>query len=219
MTTKHPANANLNLGFDVAFRGMPVQEEYLPMVSEYLEDLHTTLQKAIDDYPRVMAVRFDPIIPTQISESMTLQDHQWLIRRFIRSLKAIIKHDRAMKRRAGWAPDTKVRYVWCREVGENGKPHYHFFLMLNRDAYHLPGRVGSPNENLCSRISRAWYSALGVVWNPQEPWIHVPQNPVYWIERDDAESFQQAFYRASYLCKANTKLYGIGLRAFRSLST
>lgn len=214
MTTKHPTNANLHLGFDVAFRGMPVQEEYLPMVSEYLEDLHTTLQKAIDDYPRVMAVRFDPIIPTQISESMTLQDHQWLIQRFIRSLKAIIKHDRAMKRRAGWAPDTKVRYVWCREVGENGKPHYHFFLMLNRDAYHLPGRVGSPNENLFSRVSRAWYSALGVEWSPQELWIHVPQNPWYWIDKDDPESLARAFYRASYMCKAETKQYGLGLRAF-----
>ncbi len=141
-------------------------------------------------------------------------DHNWLLGKFIASFKAIIKHDRERKRRSGWVPDTRVRYVWCREVGDNGKPHYHFFFILNRDAYHLIGEACSPNENLFNRISRAWYSGLGMEWNPQEPWIHVPENPIYWIDRDDAESFHKAFYRASYLCKADTKQYGQGMRAF-----
>lgn len=214
MTQRHHNNPNLHLSHYTSFNGMEVQPYYLPMVSEYLQALEVTLQRAISDYPRVLAFRVDPVIPTAISDRMTLQDHQGLIRRFIASLRAIINHDREQKRLRGWVPGTKVRYVWCREVGTNGKPHYHFFLILNRDAYHLPGRVGSPNENLFNRVSRAWYSALGVEWNIQEPWIHVPQNPVYWIDRDDAKSFQQAFYRASYLCKADTKHYGMGLRAF-----
>lgn len=184
------------------------------MIPEYLEALDMTLQKAQADYPRLLAIRVDPIIPTEISDKMTVEDHKWLIKRFIAALKAIIKHDLERRRRSNWAPDTKVRYVWCREVGINGKPHYHFFLIFNRDAYHTIGKACSLNENLFNRISRAWYSALGVEWNPQEPWIHVPENPMYWIDRDDAESFQRAFYRASYLCKADTKHYGLGLRAF-----
>lgn len=214
MTTRHPTNPNLHLTHSTSFNGMEVQPASLPMVIEYLQTLQDTLQSAIDEYPRVLAFRVDPVVPIAISDRMTLQDHQLLIRRFIESLRAIIKHDRARKRLSGWAPDTKVRYVWCREVGENGKPHYHFFLILNRDAYHLPGRAGSPNENLFNRVSRAWYSALGVEWNPQEPWIHVPQNPWYWINGDDPESLARAFYRASYMCKAETKQYGLGLRAF-----
>ncbi|MGL6251831.1 MAG: inovirus Gp2 family protein [Billgrantia desiderata] len=214
MTTRHPTNPNLILIHSTSFNGLDVQPESLPMVSEYLQALQDTLERATSEYPRVLAFRVDPVIPTAISDSMTPQDHQRLIRRFIASLKAIISHDREQKRLHGWVPGTRVRHVWCREVGTNGKPHYHFFLILNRDAYYLPGRVGSPNENLFSRVSRAWYSALGVEWNPQEPWIHVPQNPVYWINRGDAESFQKAFYRASYLCKADTKQYGLGLRAF-----
>ncbi|SDJ97808.1 inovirus Gp2 family protein [Billgrantia gudaonensis] len=214
MTTKHPTNLNLHLSHYASFNGMEIQPESLPMVSEYLQALQVTLERAISDYPRVLAFRVDPVIPTAISDRMTLRDHQVLIRKFITSFKAIIKHEREIKRRSGWVPNTRVRYVWCREVGSNGKPHYHLFLMLNRDAYHLPGRIGSPNENLFNRVSRAWYSALGVAWSHQEPWIHVPQNPVYWIDRDDAESFQRAFYRASYLCKADTKHYGLGVRAF-----
>jgi hypothetical protein len=193
---------------------MNVQEKYLPMVSDYLHALNDTILKATEEYPRVMAFRVDPVIPAAISDRMTTEDHKCLIRRFIASFKAIIKHDRAQKRLDGWVPDTRVRHVWCREVGNNGKPHYHFLLIFNRDAYHLPGRVGSPNENLSNRISRAWYRALGVEWNRQEPWIYIPDNAVYWIDRGDPESFQRAFYRASYLCKAYSKQYGLYMRAF-----
>ncbi|NQZ08368.1 MAG: inovirus-type Gp2 protein [Algicola sp.] len=31
--------------------------------------------------------------------------------------------------------DTKVRYVWCREIHESKQYHFHFLLMLNNDAY------------------------------------------------------------------------------------
>ncbi|SHE75120.1 Protein of unknown function [Modicisalibacter ilicicola DSM 19980] len=214
MSKRHPFNPNLHLHHEPTYKDMPIQIEYLPMVTEYLEALEITLQRALRDYPRVFAFRVDPVIPTAISDRMTLEDHQRLIRRFPASLKAIIRHDREQKRLGGWVPGTKVRYIWFREVATNGKPHYHFFVILNRDAYHMIGEACSPNENLFNRISRAWYSALGVKWNRQEPWIHVPENPMYWIDRDDAESFQCAFYRASYLCKAETKQYGLGLRAF-----
>ena len=214
MSQRHPFNPNLHLGIDTMFRDMSVQEKHLPMVTEYLEALHATLENALNDYPRVLAIRVDPVIPTVISDRMRVEDHRNLIPKFNASLKAIIQHDLERRRRSGWVPGTKVRYVWCREVGTNGKPHYHYFLILNRDAYHLPGRACSPNDNLFNRVSRAWYSALGVEWNPQEPWIHVPQNPVYWIDRGNPQSFREAFYRASYLCKAGTKQYGWGLRAF-----
>ncbi len=208
------SNANLHFAYTPVFNGLRIQEGYLPMASEYLQALYDTMHKTLDDYPRVLAVRIDPVIPTEISDRMSLEDHKGLIARFTASFKAIIKHDRERKRQHGWVPDTKVRYVWSREVGSNGKPHYHFFLLLNHAAYHMPGKACSPNENLISRISRAWYSALGVTWNPLEPWVHVPAHPFYWIDRNDPNSFQEAFYRASYLCKADTKQYGLGLRAF-----
>ncbi len=66
MSQRNPSNPNLHLGFNTSFRGMPVQEEYLPMVTEYLEDLQETLEIALHDYPRVLAFRVDPIIPTAI---------------------------------------------------------------------------------------------------------------------------------------------------------
>ncbi|EWH02777.1 hypothetical protein Q427_06890 [Halomonas sp. BC04] len=41
---------------------------------------------------------------------------------------------------------------------------------------------------------------------------------MYWIGRDDAESFQRAFFQASYLCKFETKRYGQGMRTFATSS-
>ncbi len=40
---------------------------------------------------------------------------------------------------------------------------------------------------------------------PEKLWTPVPQNPAYWSNRGDVESFRHAFYRASYLCKADMK--------------
>lgn len=214
MLQRHPSNANLHLDYAHNFNGLTIQKKFVPMVNEYLQSLYNTMHRALSDYPRVMAFRFDPVIPTAINDQMTLGDHKQLIKRFTASIKAIIKHDRQQKRLNGSAPDTEVRYVWSREIGDEGEMHYHFFLLLNRAVYHMPGKACSQNENLISRVSRAWYSALGVAWNPQAPWIYVPDNPCYWVNRGDQSSFEKAFYRASYLCKADTKQYGLGLRAF-----
>ncbi|RUR31167.1 inovirus Gp2 family protein [Vreelandella nanhaiensis] len=214
MIQRLTSNPNVHYHYSPLFNGMPVQVKYLPMVTEYLEKLQKTLENALEDYSRVLAIRVEPVIPTMISDQMTIVDHMLLMPKFIASLRAIIKHDLKRRRKSNWVPDTKVRFVWTREVGDNGKMHYHFFLILNRGSYFMPGKACSPNENLISRVSRAWYSALGVVWNPQEPWIYVPDNPFYGINRGDESNFQEAFYRASYLCKADTKQYGLGIRSF-----
>ncbi|MEL7968578.1 inovirus Gp2 family protein [Vreelandella neptunia] len=203
-----------SLHYDPLFNDMPIQEEFLPMVTVYLDALQKALENALDDYPRVVAIRFDLNLPITLSNQMTVENHKKLIPRFTASLKAIIKHDIKRRRKSNWVPDTKVRIVWAREVGDDGKLHYHFFLILNRGTYIVAGKAGSPDENLVSRISRALYSALDIQWDPQTPLIHVPKKPTYWIDRDDPESFRRAFYRASYLCKADTKQYGQGMRAF-----
>ena len=123
MSQRHHANPNLHLHFNPSFNSMTIQEEYLPMVTEYLEALRVTLQKATNEYPRVLAIRVDPIIPSDISDIMTVEDHRKLIPKFIASLNSIIESDLKRRCQSNWVPDTKVRYVWCREVGINGKPH------------------------------------------------------------------------------------------------
>ncbi|WP_420538107.1 YagK/YfjJ domain-containing protein [Marinobacter vinifirmus] len=89
-----------------------------------------------------------------------------------------------------------------------------FSGLRNRDVYHQIGSPCSPQENLATRISRAWHSALGLEWNRNCPLIHIPDQPQYWVDRDDVPSLHRAFRRGSYLCKSDSKHYGDGMRSF-----
>lgn len=214
MRARHPENPNLHCHYVEEFKTLPVLPGNFPMVTEYLETLHSVFERALNDYRRILVVRVDPKIPSEINARMTSEDHQRLIDRFLRSFKSIIKSDHQRRNRGGWAPHTKVRYVWCREFYQEGKPHYHFLFILNRDVYHQIGSPCSPQENLATRISRAWYSALGLEWNQNCPLIHIPDQPQYWVDRDDVHSLHRAFRRGSYLCKSESKHYGDGMRSF-----
>lgn len=214
MQKRHPENPNLHYHYVDSFKGLPVQPNHLPMVTEYLETLRSVLEHALNEYRRILVVRIEPMIPTEINAEMTAEGHKKLIRKFIASLKAIIKHDYERKRQLGWVPETKVRYIWCRERFQDGKPHYHFLFVLNREVYHQIGSPCSPHENLATRISRAWHSALGLEWHRNNPLIHIPDQPQYWVDRNNAQSLHRAFHRASYMCKSYSKRYGDRMRSF-----
>jgi hypothetical protein len=44
--------------------------------------------------------------------------------------------------------------------------------------------------------------------------VHMPDNPMYRMRADDPQSISAFFYRASYLCKAQTKSFGFGQHGF-----
>ncbi len=212
--THHPYTTGLNLYYDTTYAGMPIQFDKGPFIQQYLASLNLTIWRALNEYSRVLAFRVD----------LRLPDHDWLphdaytnavIGRFLESFKAKIKHNRDMSRRAsGYAHDCRVRYVWAREVAGSGRPHYHLVILLNGDAFYGLGKIGSENDNMRSRMDEAWASALGVPVGAVSGLVEVPDNPVYRLRRDDPESYRALFYRASYLCKTATKVYGDGQHAF-----
>ena len=64
-----------------------------------------------------------------------------LMSHFIAAFKGKIAHNR---RRAlavdKYAHECNVCYVWAREVGEHGKPHYQLLILLNNDVYCALGK-------------------------------------------------------------------------------
>lgn len=214
-TQRLQANTNLRLHYDSTFRGLPVMVGKGPFIHEYLDKLLITLQRAQDEHSRVFAARFDLRFPegSQLpADSYTSQ----VVQRFVDSLKAKINHDRARSKQAkSCSHGTSIRYVWAKEIGQGGKPHYHFLLLLNRDAYHTFGLFNSEFENMYGRIQAAWASALGLPCGEGIGLVHVPQNAVYGVFRGDGEvGLEGVFNRASYLCKAATKVYGDGSHSF-----
>lgn len=188
--------------------------KHLPMISNYLETLHSVVESALQEYKRIFIFRVEPVIPREINDQMTVEGHKRVISKFLASFREIIERDYEQKRKSKWVPATRVRYVWCREVFKNGKPHYHFIFILNQEAFNTVGNISSGRENLAMRISRAWHDALDLTWDRNRPLIHLPKKSQYQISRKDRASLHEAFHRVSYICKSATKRYGDGMRSF-----
>lgn len=211
---RHPGNPNLILHYGGTFHHWQIQGDKGPFIYHYLHRLHEVMASALSQYPRVFAFRFDVRFP----EHMPLPDGTStnpFITRFVDSFKAKIRHNRAMARQSHqYAHDTEVRYVWTREWGAFGRPHYHFIIFLNNDAFCTLGNFASGHNNIFHRLEAAWASALSLPLDAVSGLIHIPEHPVYQLRRDDMQGQADFFYRASYLCKAGTKEYGDGGHGF-----
>lgn len=185
-----------------------------PFVLEYLQSLHEVIQRALANHRRVCGIRFDLRYPLSAGMEAGGSNNE-AISRFIESLKAKIRHDRSRAQvQRPYAHDTDVRYVWAREIGQDGRVHYHVAVLLNRDAYFTLGQFTSSEKNMAKRIQEAWASALRLSTDQAAGLVHFPDNAVYRFELETPQQLQAFFYRASYLCKVNTKHFGNGQHGF-----
>ena len=211
---RHPHNHNLTLTDATEYQGLSLMAHKGPFVESYLQALLSTLEQAMARHPRLFVIRFDLRYPQDMQVDQFTGNE--VITRFFASLKAKIKHNRKQaKGNCVYAHETDVRYVWARELGQDGKPHYHVLLMLNRDAFHALGSYRSSGMNTYKRIVAAWASALGLDSSDDaEGLVHVAANGVWYLDRGDWATLNDVFQRASYLCKADTKHYGQGSHGF-----
>lgn len=214
---RHPDNSNLRLHYDETFEGLPLMVDKRPFIREYLSDLKRTIELALAEYPRLLAFRVDLRLPQGIDLPDYAYTNQVISRFFESFTKKIHYHQRKVGER-GYVRDCKVRYVWCREVPQRGRPHYHVLIMLNRDAYYTVGRLGSERVNMISRMEESWAGALGVSIEQVRGRVHIPENAEYRVDREirrgKVDELPGLFYRASYLCKMATKSYGGRQRGF-----
>ncbi|MCH4874749.1 inovirus Gp2 family protein [Pseudomonas sp. TMW22091] len=212
--SRHPSNTNLILHKDSTFQGWPIQVGKGPFIQQYLSRLQQAMQCALAQYPRVFAFRFDLRFPTGIQLPDSVYTNQ-VVERFIESFKAKIAHNRSQARQLNkYAHDSKVRYVWARELGEHGKPHYHLAILLNRDAFTALGKFEVGRDNMFNRLVEAWASALGLSVEAVRGLVEVPPNPCYHLNLGEPGGQAEFFHRTSYLCKAATKVFGDGSHGF-----
>lgn len=194
----------------------------------YTSNIINTINRAIEDHPRTMAIRIDLRIPTDQyyselgyssdSPSYFADTDRQVISRFICSLKAQLKADLQRKNILKIRTHkNNLRYTWAKEYGSDNKPHYHVLLLLNKDNYKYLGNYQSLSGNLASKIQKAWTSALRLDFESYRASAHFPLNPVYILDKntfDYPNVYEDLVYRASYLAKLETKLYGTGTRSF-----
>ncbi len=214
--TRHPDNTNLTLTLkdEDHYRGLPLMSNKGPFIREYLDRLYQTCDRALTQYSRVFAFRFDLRFPVGIDTPDYGYANQ-VIERFIASFRAKINYNRDLARQENpYAHDSTVRFLWAREQGMGESQHYHMAILLNYDAFCALGKFEAGRDNMFNRLEEAWASALSLPREWVSGLIHIPENPTYVMHRNDLGSQAEFFHRASYLCKSATKTYGGGVHGF-----
>lgn len=209
MNKRHTDNPNIRIFNGNEYEGLPLLN--LDMSENYLERIKITIEKAIEEHPRTLALRFDLRIPIWMGELDTA-----LISRFLASLKAQIEADQKRRARIGKRsfPCT-VRHIWAKEQNISHHWHYHVVIFLNEDAYYYLGDVDALEGNMAARINKAWASALGLDILQVDGLVefiaefHLDGNDP-WV----CSQIWPLFECASYLAKLVTKQYGNGRKNF-----
>lgn len=184
-----------------------------PLVVSQLESINSTINKAIKEHTRTLAVRVDLRLPTNF-----IEDNNDVMKRFSASLLAKVQHCQKMKTKLGArVHNSNVRIVWAREQDRAQLHHYHVLLMFNKDTFFTLGSYDLSHDNLYSRIVTAWASALKASPTDIETLVHFPSNPTYFINANCPQftgQFNALFHRVSYFAKVRTKQFGEGHRTF-----
>lgn len=201
------------------YQGLPILRSLDELNCDYLNTIRKPMENAVDEYPRVFAVRFDLHQPESDAFDCLSRDEIFgndslsirrtdLATRFIRSLKAKLEaHERKARRGGIRVYPCTVRFVWVRERDRSTNDHYHFVLLLNKDRFWRLGnskRTGS----LAWTITSAWASALNSDVDSIRRLVHFPDNACYVLERNREgfiEQFNDLFCRLSYFAKYATK--------------
>lgn len=192
----------------------------------YVKRISETIDKALADYPRVMAVRFDLRFPDEEDRMdcpTRYYDAPDVISNFIASVKSQIEEDIKRKRKAGKTKLTcKVRFVWVRELNQDEtKHHYHVLLLLNKDAYPWPGKIQTePRFNFYSIyqiVINAWIRAIKRDDHEKNHHglIHLPIRGFYSLNHNKPHfkaDYEVLIERAIYLAKEFSKNHSDGRR-------
>ncbi|MDC5807401.1 inovirus Gp2 family protein [Vibrio europaeus] len=220
MNRRSRKNKNLRLTTKKTFLGRPIQTARGALYIDYLEKIHNTIELALDDYPRLMALRVDlrfPKLRQQEECGNVMTD-------FIRSLQSQIDHSGKRKRREGRrAHPCTVRNVWVRERSTSMSDHYHLLLLFNKDRFNWLGKTQTQHENLGSFIVEAWARAVGVDYEEANGLVYFSKQRgsesvvIHRLNRhseDFDDTFDELFKHVSYLAKEDTKHFGSRRRNF-----
>ncbi|WP_342595964.1 inovirus-type Gp2 protein [Salinicola lusitanus] len=218
---RHPLYTKLKCFYGTHYRNFEISYNGdCPLIENYLERAYLTQWRALNQYERVLALRFDLRFPFWMPDGELGNDN--------RKISLFFRHLNEEIDKARTKYPTTVRYVWCREQEGSGKPHYHVMLYLNYNAFSRIGRIkpsyGGGYEGNCMyhRIARSWAKALSVMSCDVEGLVE-PGRKAFegnffdtCLHRDDWMAQDEAFFRVSYLCKAHTKPFSQGVQVFNT---
>lgn len=210
-----PGNPNLTVFADQHYHGLQAMEDYGPYCEQHLSKLYQTIMLSLREHPQTLAIRFDLRLPSYIEHADEYY-HNGMIATFFKKLREKVDGNRdAAKEKNSKAHRSSLRYVWCRE-STGSKPHWHCVIFVNKHAYRGLGKNDPNSDNMRNRIREAWGEAIGLDWYNSNGLPFFPANACYVLDAKPSDGFRhgeikgldELFYRASYLCKLDTKVFG-----------
>ena len=141
----------------------------------YTQPLREIIQRiveAVAHYRRVLFVRLDLSMGEGAATSERLSAFLKLASRYVRR-----------------EYQTRLEYVWCRELEAAKHQHYHLALLIDGDKLRHPARL---------------YEELAEIWQRKGGRLSIPENG--YLMTDD-HNITEAVYRVSYLTKERGKGY------------
>ncbi len=192
------------------FNGYPVLSQHGVLLENILIGNEEVLAQAFKNHNRIAVMRFELKFPVGYMGCTEV------ISKFFDSLRYRLKNDLVKKTESrGRTVQSDIGYVWVKELSGSHGWHYHVALLLNYDVYNCFGLINGNNINMFNRILFSWAGAIGYSVNDARGLVHIPQNPVYKLDRCSLtinEDIHAVLYRLSYLAKLKTKPYKTGSR-------
>ncbi|MEZ8863189.1 inovirus Gp2 family protein [Vibrio sp. 10N.247.311.51] len=211
------------------FQFAQIPAKYGSLNQRHLARINDTVMGALAIHPRVLIARIDLRIPNNGGNSDNPLERDTptcypntdvdLMKRFIASLKAQMNFDQMNKaRQRKPIYSCPLYYIWVRERNTSHNEHYHVVLIVNQDAYYPFGRLHYEGTLACM-VQKAWASALGLTTDEVEGLVHIPERPMYTLNRNHPparfqKDLDEIAVRLAYLAKAETKILGDGRRNF-----
>lgn len=213
-----PGQYHLTRHNQSTYKGLPVLSCKEGYVSEYLERLLCTLNRATQKHSKSFAIRIDLHFPQYYSSiGHEVLSNEYL-QSFIKFLNRQLKKYKDQKKRLGQrVHDVDFEYAWARESGpKSGKPHFHLLLLFNGHTFNTLGHFSNDCESLYNRIGTAWAEALKMYPHEGVQFVRFIGDAQYHLHSGNEEQLAELFRRASYLAKLVTKNFHDGYHVFGS---
>jgi Inovirus Gp2 len=206
-------NPNLTITRKHRYKGYPVCHYRGPLITQYLDDILGTLNIALCESEEVVVYRFDLRFPYWIDVDDLRELSLDLITRFWASVVSQLE-SRVNRLQEDGCDITLSRFrnIWCKELpGTERTPHYHAALIVDAELFKALGEVVVERV-----VKEAWARVTGITLYEAPNSVWIPENNIYYIVKDNLDSYADAFFRLSYLAKSATKLYHDGSQWFGS---
>ena len=129
--SRNPFNINQQIFNEPFFHGSPVIYHRGDLIHRHLQRMYDCLTQALALHSRICLMRFDLYVPDHACADALLSNA--FISKFFASLRAKIEHAQDQSRKEGSrVHDANLRFMWAREISENGRVHFHVALILSK---------------------------------------------------------------------------------------